>query len=359
MMFRRTRWLALAWLCSLALCGCQSENPDSEEPPDLGLPELNLGVLDEVEGFPGSTDNEPTRVELKLQIGERFPLKKTVIQRLIQGGTMSESVLDMWMSITVKEIRSDRIDLGVRYLDVAYRHNIAGKIVVYDSRARQDSIPDEARLYEGLVGNGFDFSLNKTNEIVAVEGFDAFLHNCVRRVPIDQRQAALDDLVARVGESRIANFVDDSIGMFPNGEARPGDSWKRVRNVLQPVPMQLEQTCSLARLTEETAEIDVVGRVQPTVNRNLDGSSGNGLQVHVAGGQSYGRCVVRRNCGLPINSEVKLMLDLKVQLPGGQVVDQRKEIITRIETFQQSGPTLEISRPNRASAGPAGNSGSR
>ena len=348
----RATSITLALLTLAMLAGCQSESDDESGAAELPLPELSLGVPEgEIEMvLPEAAP--PTELALRLSVGERFPLKKTVSQRLIQGSALSESLLETWMAITVEEARGEQFRLGVQYLAVAYRHSIGGNTVYYDSRARQSEIHPDALLYHGLAGNRFSFWLSAENQIVSVEGFDQFLMRCVRAIPEGQRQAALDKLAIQVGESRIANFVDDTIGLLPTGRVAPGQQWSRSRSALQPLPMELEQTCTLSRLTDDTAEIELVGRVHPSVNQSVVAASGmaSGMKLHLTSGQSFGRCVIRRNSGLPVKSEVKLTVNLKVELPDGRLVDQRKDIITQIEVFQQSGSPIEVSSPRAAAS---------
>lgn len=349
--------IAVALICLVASAsGCGSSDGNPEDADSVALPELSLdAALDDVQ----DTELGSAELSLNLERGLRVPLKKTVSQRLMQGNSVSHSRLELWMSIQVVDIVDNRHKLSVQYLAATYTHDIGGQTVLYDSRAQGSPIPREARLYSGLVNNGFSFWLNDRNEITELDGFDHFLYRCVQGIPEQERQSALAELAAQVGEAEIANFVDDSIGLLPYGVTKQGATWTRTRRALQPLPMELELKCTLAELSGDSAEIDLVGYVHPTANERLKSNQTDGprFRVDVKSGQSYGHCQIRRSTGLPISSEVKLMLDLVVHVPGALPVEQKKEIVTRIELFQPSSQTLSISGRNPAES-PAASSAS-
>ena len=121
MMTRSVRWVGMCGLL-VSLSGCGwfgSERADSSSDeiiPELGDREKTTKVQ-EAAKTKVSTEN----LELRLKIGNRFPLIKTVEQRLRQlspndGRPIeSSSKLSMTLAITVEKISQGVKTLGVRY----------------------------------------------------------------------------------------------------------------------------------------------------------------------------------------------------------------------------------------------------
>jgi len=342
-----TRVLTWAVCCSvLALSGCGSaDDPETQAAHD---PVLDIN-------WPADTESSETSADtqLKLQVGQRFPLRKTVTQTLTQFAsdqpTQSTSRLELMIEVRVQDVQQDHTQMQVRYLGVRYSQTINGQSTVYDSRATNQVIPPAARMYSGLVNNGFSFTIGRNHQIGKLEGFDHFLEQCVQGIPEDQRQNAIATLAAQVGESKIANFIDDSIGLLPeDGEPKVGQKWQKTRHILQPLPIQLDVNCSLDRLNPEDLEISIVGRVQPNVSQSLNHQVAPGIRLTVQKGHCLGTCRISRTTGLPIHSQQKMELDFLVQIPNGGQFRQHKQIITEISTYEQNAAAIRISSPAAA-----------
>lgn len=296
-------------------------------------------------------------LQLKLKVGDRFPLKKRIEQRLTQGdgvgGTLvNRSIVEMMLSLVVEEVRDGNSRLGVRYHKVHYAHNIAGRKVEYNSDWNEAPAA-EALVYAGLKDNGFSFWIGPDNRVTELVGFPEFLQRCAEKAPPAYREAVLKQLEGTATEEGLANFVDDGIGLLPYSNdpqhpavaVRVGSTWElRPRRIEGPIPTQVSTRCILKNLTDTTAEIGMIG--------NIDGSStavaardSKELRVQVKGGHCSGFCMVDRQTGLPTQSEVTRFLEMTVQLPGGKEIPQRKEILTTTTSFldQGGGSSLSVS----------------
>lgn len=138
---RIARWVGLCGLL-LSLSGCGwfgSKNSDSNS--DEAIPELGERAKPSTNREAANKTLATENLELRLQVGDRFPLIKTVEQRLRQqspdGGPpiVSSSKLVMTLAIIVEDIDQGAKTLGVRYQRVRYEHDIAGEKVSYDSAA--------------------------------------------------------------------------------------------------------------------------------------------------------------------------------------------------------------------------------
>ncbi len=376
MMKRHALWTVL-FGCGLlvGLTGCgQKETEVSDLDAEGGVAELDAsGNSTDQVTFASAKDLKSENLELRLKVGDRFPLIKTIEQRLKQisgkGGPPIEStsMLTMTLAIQVEDITDGVKRLGVRYQQVRYEHNIAGEKVRYDSGVPEKVIPEAAQVYQGMVNNGFSFLLGADNRIVKVIEFDAFLKRCARFAPPDQQRELLNKLVATQEDEGIANFVDDSIGMLPynidsrdaGGSVKVGDTWRKNQHIVRPIPLTIDTVFKLESLNQRYANVELFGNINPAkierVGNSTQQSMGISEKMSLRNGHCYGTCTIDRESGLPIQSRVVRQMLLTLELPTGAKFDQQKEIITTIRAFpQQPGDT----RRTQSGDAPAGQQGS-
>lgn len=376
MMTRIACWVGMCGLL-LSLSGCGwfgSKNADSES--DEAIPELGERAKPSTNREAANKTLATENLELRLKVGDRFPLIKTVEQRLRQqspdGGPpiASSSKLQMTLAITVEDIDQGVKTLGVRYQRVRYEHDIAGEKVSYDSALMPKTVPNAAQVYHGLLDNGFSFELGADNRIVQVHDFEAFLKRCVRHAPASQQKELLTRLVATQEDEGIANFVDDSVGMLPyniddlnaGGDVKVGTSWRKNRQIVRPFPMSIDTAYRLANINERYATLELFGKIHPARIQHASNtiqSAGSTERMTLRGGHSFGTCTIDRESGLPIQSHVSRTMNLTLELPTGTKFDQTKDIVTSIQTFPEqsspatatrtvtpnSAPALPVSRP--------------
>lgn len=376
MMTRITRWVGMCGLL-LSLSGCGwfgSKSSDSES--DEAIPELGEHAKPSTNREAANKTIATENLELRLKVGDRFPLIKTVEQRLRQQSPdgrppiVSSSKLQMTLAIIVEDIDRGGKTLGVRYQRVRYEHDIAGEKVSYDSALLPKTVPNAAQVYHGLLDNGFSFELGADNRIVQVHEFESFLKRCVRHAPASQQKELLTRLVATQEDEGIANFVDDSVGMLPyniddlnaGGDVKVGTSWRKNRQIVRPFPMSIDTAYRLANINERYATLELFGKIQPARIQHASNtiqSAGATEKMTLRGGHSFGTCTIDRESGLPIQSHVSRTMNLTLELPTGVKFDQTKDIVTTIQSFPEqdssatatraglpnSAPTSSVSRP--------------
>lgn len=299
------------------------------------------------------------RLALRVRVGDRFPLVKSVRQFLRQpapdgGATTNQSFLELVMSVSVEEVRSTPrpdaktgvVRMSVRYHRVKFSQDLPGQEVDYDSDRATGRIPLEAQAYHGLKDNGFQFWLAANNQIVETVGFDTFLDRCLNGVAPQHRDHARAVVQSTSGTDGVANFIDQSIGALPGDRVREGESWTTQKKYLQPVPMWIHNRYTLQKLGPETAEVEILGSVERIANfldRDALGAPVDGFEnsnprtqsiaVEIQSGHTAGRYVIDRQTGLPRDSRVEQKLAMTVHLPGGQSFPQEKTTITTIGYF--------------------------
>ncbi|MCP4173325.1 MAG: hypothetical protein GY758_21415 [Fuerstiella sp.] len=377
-MFNYRPSFVINFLISSVFCmGCgQSQSVTSSESEneaglvDSLLADLGGGKTDE-RATPANPVSPVTktasaeRLELRLQTGDRFPLLKTIEQSLVQKpaqfSATAQTRLDLHMVIHVDEVKEEAILMNVRYVRVVYEHDVSGHRIMFDSDAHQGAVPEAVVPYAGMVNNGFSFWLGRNNRIRALVGYEQFLERCVQQIPVERRQLLLGEIASRFGDDGVANFVDDAIGLLPYDNSvdpesatrvGPGDVWSRERRLMQPVPVYMSSTYRLVALNQQTAEIDITGRIA-SGETYTDSRNGQTAKVKIKGGQSFGSCIVDRITGLPLELRRTRYLNLAVLTDTGNTVEQDKRVITTIRSFPKTPGSVVQASPQHQRPIPA------
>lgn len=347
------RWMLIGSLLCVSLSGC-GYFQESVADDDTELNELDGAESDqpssEAESRLLAGANSPIQeglLELKIKVGDRFPLSKRVSHRLTQtdanGISENTSQTDMMLSLVVEDVQPDgRKLLSVHYHRVKYDQDLHGKKVSYSSDRPGEIVPPEAMLYAGLAKNGFSFWIGPDNKVIELVGFNDFLRRCLNAVPPQHVAVVQRQLESTRSEDGVANFIDDSIGLLPysNDPKHPGvavkegGTWELApRNSDGPIPTIVHTQCMLKELTPTSAEILLSGRISgnanPTVIRTADGS----MKIQVKGGQCTGTCRVDRITGLPTQSRVQRYLEIGMETSDGKQIQQTKESVSEITSF--------------------------
>jgi hypothetical protein len=360
--------LVLVWTTTaVLLSGCGWFSSSDEELVEDVIAEAEPSVTDASGKNSGDGARQP--LTLNLKVGDRFPLVKTVVQQLSQpsggGWVTSQSRLVMKLSLSVEEIRPMQIVQGqqdpragqkrlqVRYHRVQFSQQIPGRPPLdYDSEAPRLPLPLELQGYHGLKDNGFQFWLSADNQILDMLGFNEFIERCLTDVAPNRRQHVRSILASTSGADGIANFVDDSIGLLPAHKVQVGESWKKSRQILQPVPMHCTMQYTLRSLTPDFAEVDITGAVAPSATYGPSDQPNREIQLAIRKGDSYGNCTIDRRTGMPTHSNVRQSLEMRVRLPDGTEFDQHKMTETTLEYFPEQGaPHLAGGVPEGAAGG--------
>lgn len=327
------KWMASCGLCVCLCTGCGSK----ADPPAVATDAAGAAVVDPA--VPTAPAVERASLTLRLSRGDRFPLRKVVEQELIQseaGGAAetSRSRLEMLMAITVEEVDNNGTRFAVRYDRIRYARQMGDETLEYDSLQPPVALPLELAAYQGMLGQGFSFRIDRDNRIAEVDGFAEFLQASLRDVPEENRSEVLLGVEASSGEDGVADFIDDTIGLLPADTPKaPGDTWRRPRRIARPVPMQIDTVCTLRDLTPDLAVVDLRGQVTPVMSSGVQTVGHDGVRLLVRGGTTEGHCVLFRDSGLPKESHIVQTVEMTVSLEGGATFDQQKRVITRVESY--------------------------
>ena len=304
-------------------------------------------------------------LSFSLKVGDRFPLLKTIEQTLVQqssvGPVTSRSNLTLMFAITVDEEDTGRRRLGVRYQRVKYSQEILGEITEYDSQLPPEYVPESLQVYHGLGGNSFSFWIGADNRIIEVVEFNEFLKRCVRHAPAHRQQELLTQIVGTQEDEGFANFVDESIGLPPydpqasgrETAVRVGQQWEKSRKIMRPLPMELRTGYTLNSLTRDRAGIMILGTIEPVKASQLGPIQQVAAQqsISLKQGEIIGSCMIDRASGLPLMSRVERRMDMTVNVPGQRPFEQKKTVVTTVESFPTERTIFSQSESQTESGG--------
>ncbi|MCA8997849.1 MAG: hypothetical protein KDA80_12715 [Planctomycetaceae bacterium] len=333
----------LALMPFLGLSGCQkmSDSTSTEQELPDWLTE-DASSDDSSDLFGGAMKGSSSQLTLNLQPGTQFPLRKVVEQELTQDSNVGQqspnrSRLEILFAITVAETQAERTKLQVRYDRVKYQHDIASDHLQFDSLSPPSEIPLAVRAYHAMIGDGFAFWIGADNQIVEVEGFQEFVDRCLRTVPEEYRRSVVLSMEAGSGDSGVANFIDNTIGLLPYGtQPQIGDSWQKQGVISRPIPMHANNIYTLQDLNDEYAVVDIRGTIAPSTTATTI-EDGSGVRVNITGGDTVGSCTIFRNTGLPQRSRVDRNIEMTVTAANALEFRQRKRVTTTIESYPSTG----------------------
>jgi len=341
--------LMLAPLVLALLAGC-----GGSEPQPAAEPQVPEWVRSDAAAAPA----DDAQLALRLQPGDRFPLRKVIEREVVQAtpqGTpqVHRLQIELTLGMTVEAVQSGETRFRVRYDRVRYVHHMGEEVVEFDSFAPPTQLPLSLRAWQAMVGDGFVFWVGRDNQIARVEGFQEFLDRCLAVIPPDRRDEVLASIESSSGENGVTDFVDNAVGLLPYGDRKaPGDAWQRTRHIGRPVPMVLDNTYTLKELDDRQAVIQISGTITPsTTLMETARSDIRRVRMTVREGHTFGTCTIYRDTGLPQRSRVEHDMLMTVQLSGGTTFDQRVRGVTTIEAFPMpSGGssnviTLDDARP--------------
>lgn len=302
---------------------------------------------------PSAPAMERAPLELRLAIGDRFPLRKVVEQELVQSfpglpgrpPETSRSRLEMLLGIVVEGVEAGTTRLAVRYDRIRYSRDVQGETLEFDSAQPPVAVPLELAAYHGMVGRGFSFWIGADNRIVRVEGFAEFVKSTLAGVPPESRDDVLLGAEAGTGADGVADFIDDTIGLLPYDAPKAvGDTWRRERRVARPVPMHIDTLCTLRDLTPETAVVDVRGDVTPAMTTGIRAVAHESMTLVVERGSTTGECVIFRDTGLPKESRIVQDVEMSMTILGKAPVRQRKKVVTTVESYPAMRANVRMSK---------------
>ena len=273
----------------------------------------------------------------QLQPGDRFPLKKTVVEELVQdslSGPKSQikTRLEQLFTISVTDRIGERTKLAVTFDRIQYTQQVGDEITTYDSLTPPADIPEELLPHHLLANDGFSFWIGSDLQVVSADSFQEFLARRAQSVTASQIQTARFESTPVADQADLATAISQFIGMQPIAPTvHTGDQWQRIESLDRPVLLSVNNRYTVQSVNAQSVEVAVLGSIAPFAVPVV-GDEQSDVRVVVTGGEVVGSYTLLANSGIPQQSHVEELIQMRVQMSNALEFNQIKRTTTNIDT---------------------------
>ena len=266
---------------------------------------------------------------MSVRQGDRVPLRRTVDTSLSQSrpdgsADVHRTRTAVDMTLTAAESSQVRVRWNVRFDAVRVSRNFDGREFEFRTgELLQASADPEVAVYEAMVGRGFGFTLDASNRLVGLEGFEAFVADCLGEVLAGGQPSAEP-------RQAVAEFVSSAVGLVEFEDLDVGRTFAAAHSVATPSPVRWTEEFRVDDVTPTTIRVSGGGRVSETA------SAAGEVSVRVVGGDVRSTAEVFRDSGLPQSAERTETLHMLVTTREGAAFPQTKVTTERVEAFPRT-----------------------
>ena len=237
---------------------------------------------------------------------ETYIMDRTIEQKLPERTVKMEQRTEMTMRFDVQRVNSDgSAQIKVTYESVAVKQDGPEGSLNYDSGNPPAPIhmPDKAKPFAALVGEGFGMRLSHAGEIEKITGVDALINAVVATVPEGRRRQAAAAARKQFGPETMKRMMNVALGYCPRRPVAPGDTWRDRYSVSVPYPVIAENTYTLKKVSGNELHIDLSTTFRPNPDADPIRRPGATMRVTMNGSQQ-GTIVVDQNTGWLIQADI-------------------------------------------------------
>ena len=248
------------------------------------------------------------KVELKLRLEEgKDYLVESVSDMTTQMQMMGMSqnmVVQSGTGLTFHVLKVDpktgNMDVKVTYSWVSMKQQ-GGPTgpVSYDSRTHTGPVPPTAQGLAGLIGQGYEVTLDSKGCVVEVRGVQEFFDKMMEGMPAESRSMMEPMMKKQFGDSAMRATIEQATRIIPDRAVSPGESWQVQIVMGNPMPMTIDNTYTLKEVKGDAVVLDFTSNVKPAPaeQSGMELPGGGKMTIEVNGTQA-GQITVDRKTGL-------------------------------------------------------------
>ncbi len=287
---------------------------------------------------------EKIALRLNLEPGQHFSQRMKMDQEIEQemGGvamTMNqETTTDYNYNVTAVDPEGVAT-IEATYTRLATKTSSGNSEMSYDSATAQEPIAPQFRPMAALVGQKFTMEVGPTGSVRSVTGLSELLEKVLGEIPAEgpAREQLKQSLKARFGEDSMKNILEQAMAIYPDHPVAVGDHWSRTVQMVQMVPLKLENTWTLKSVTGDTATLEMTSLVSPVEGQSTMDMMGSKIETKLEGAQS-GTTVVDRKTGWALTSTVHQNIDGTMKLPADAAQPKELSVPLSIKSTITLGP---------------------
>lgn len=349
---------SLIWALVFTFCllsSCSNETPSSSENAPAPVWEAEPYIAANSEPFPVA---EARSIPRPLQPGDRFPLRKIVVEELIQptfsGPTTQIAARhEQDLTISVTDRIGERTKLAVAIDRVQFSQRVGEETVTYDSLSPRELVAEEITPFDLFANDGFSFWVDAENRIVAVDSFQEFLARHEQSNLSSEIQTVSFETDMAPQTQQLAAAIWRMTGMQPLPPAvQAGDQWQRSEELRRPVPLVLHNRYTVTSADAKSIVLEIQGEISPSAVPIVTDDESE-VVVSVTGGQTVGRCTLAVNSGIPEQVQIEHTIDMQVRLAETVSFSQIKKITTTIQMIEPPAIPSGNGHPPQSNVSPS------
>ena len=276
---------------------------------------------------------EKITLALKLEKGQVFKqlnkTDQTINQKVMGMATTTKMVTEMYLKQEVLDVADGKANVRVTYERVRseQENSMAGKMV-YDSQDTTAGEPDAQFMgYAGLIGKGFEYTINSEGKVTEVRGVDALFDEIMSKVEggvaAEQMKSTLKQTF---GEEAMKGMMEQMTAHLPSSQVAEGDTWGGEIKMSGPMAMKIANTYTLDKIEADKAVVSLTGEVATNEDANLD--LGVMKVEYKLEGTTEGTLEIDRKTGMVLSMKMNQKISGETKMMGMTVPMDIDQVVT-------------------------------
>jgi hypothetical protein len=185
--------------------------------------------------------------------GEKYRVKQVSEQKTTQnmGGQKMETkqTTETVYIYEVTDIDSGGIaSIKVIFDSISVRTEGSMGSFQYDSNKDKGNGSPLTAVYDGMIGQGFAFRIDKSGKVVSIEGMDRLMNELIDKMDIQDpalKETMVQTFKQSFGEDILKSALSQTTDVYPEGKIKVGDSWEDKQVISAGFPMEINSIYTL------------------------------------------------------------------------------------------------------------------
>lgn len=259
-----------------------------------------------------------------------LPKGQTFVQNMDMKMTMKMDMMGMTIdtdvpfstkiSYKVVDILNGNFVLECAYEEMKMNMDFMGQKMSFDSSDKNQDLDDHfAKVFSAFIGKTFTITLDKFQNVVAIEGMDkiiaAMLENAAQS---NAQKAQMEGMVkGLLSEDKFKENFSSSNIIFPQKKVKKGFTWKtETSQKVQGMSMKIKNQFKVENITENTVEISSVSTYSMDMSISEGGQKVN---VKMKDAKATGTYSVDKTTGWTITSTSNADMQMVMSTAGMEI----------------------------------------
>jgi len=267
---------------------------------------------------------KPLDLKLNLEKGKTYSYVMSTIQKTEQEMMGQKNNMDQSMvfgySMEVKEVDKDHNHtILVKYDRIKMEQKSENLNVLFDSQLPETADTGMAAMlakpFRALLGNGYTMVMKPDGTVNSITGIEGMIDAIISRMtagtqmPEENIAQMREQMSMQFNEEMLKNNMEQGFRFYPSKPIKKGDTWNITYTMKGGLPMIINTTYKLTKVSGKTAYVDVDATI------NIDSTQQMMGKVTMDGKQT-GKLEINIPSGLTTHAELKQDINMKMSAMG-------------------------------------------